>query len=131
MKKFFLTILSFEKYIEWWAAKKGPGIVKVWGGVGHKISRVGWGGVMQRWSGGESYRDGVGHAVKQHKNFSPRNQDWPNQNHSWKGYKNLSFDIKIIIIIILLLQLYYILNYIKKILPDVPCIKILMAWLLC
>ena len=52
----------------------------------------------------------------------------PNQNHFWKGYKIWILNIKIIIIIIiLLLQLCYIPNYIKKLLPDAPCIKILMA----
>ena len=33
------------------------------GGMGH--AGMGW--VMQRWSGGESYRGGLGHAVKQPK----------------------------------------------------------------
>ena len=34
----------------------------MWGGVGHKISRVGLGGCFMKSTG-----DGVGHAVKQHK----------------------------------------------------------------
>ena len=56
----------------------------MWHGVGHKMSRVGWGGCFMKstggWGGscrgrvghaevewGESYRGGMGHAVKQHK----------------------------------------------------------------
>ena len=40
-----------------------------------------------------------------------------------KWGQNPSFEYKKISIIILLLQLYYIPNYIKKLLPDAPCIK--------
>ena len=52
----------------------------MWGGVGHKISRVGWVIKLAGWGGscrggvghagvewGESYRGGMGQAVKQHK----------------------------------------------------------------
>ena len=55
----------------------------MWGGVDHKINRVGWDGCFMKsmgWHGsctggvghaevewGESYRGGVGHAVKQPK----------------------------------------------------------------
>ena len=63
---------------------------------------------------GESYRGGVGHAVKQpKKNVSPQNQDLIQPKSFWKGYKIWVLNTKIIIII-LLFQLYYILNYIKK-----------------
>ena len=48
---------------------------------------------------------------------------WLNQNQFWKGYKIWVFNIKIIFIIILLLQLCYIPNYIKILLPGAPCIK--------
>ena len=70
---------------------------------------------MKSTGGGVSHA-GVGWVIK----------IWPHQNHFCKGYKIWILNIKIIIII-LLLQLYYILNYIKKLLPDVPCIKILLA----
>ena len=49
---------------------------------------------------------------------------WPSQNQFWKGYKIQVFNIKIIFIIInILLQLCYIPNYIKILLPGAPCIK--------
>ena len=69
---------------------------------------------------------GVGHVVKQPKNDSPQNQDLTPPKSFLEGVQNLNFEYKIIIII-LLLQLCYIPNYIKKLLPDAPCIKILMA----
>ena len=67
------------------------------------------------------------HAVKQpKKNVSPENQDLTIPNLFWKGYK-ICFEYKnnnyyyFIITIVLYSLLYQIL------LPDAPCIKILMA----
>ena len=54
---------------------------------------------------------------------SPQNQDLTPPKSIFEGGQNPSFEYKKISIIILLLQLYYIPNYIKKLLPDAPCIK--------
>ena len=68
MKKFFLTILSFEKYIGCELQNKGPGMLR--GGVGLVMKLTGWAGVVvheihRGWGG--SCRGGMGHAVKQPK----------------------------------------------------------------
>ena len=55
--------------------------------------------------------------------YSPQNQDLTPPKSIFEGGQNPSFEYKKISIIILLLQLYYIPNYIKKLLPDAPCIK--------
>ena len=78
------------------------------------MSGVGW--VIQGW-------DGVGHGVKQPKNDSPQNQDLTQPKSILEGVQNPSFQYKNNFIIILLLQLCYIPNYIKILLPDAPCIK--------
>ena len=65
----------------------------------------------------------MGHGVKQPKNDSPQNQDLTQPKSILEGVQNPSFNIKIIFIIILLLQLCYIPNYIKILLPGAPCIK--------
>ena len=55
--------------------------------------------------------------------YSLQNQDLTPPKSIFEGGQNPSFEYKKISIIILLLQLYYIPNYIKKLLPDAPCIK--------
>ena len=58
------------------------------GWVGH--AGVVW--VMQRWSGGESCRGGVGHTAKQpKKNVSPQNQDLTTPKSFLEGLQNLEF----------------------------------------
>ena len=81
---------------------------------------------MQGLSWGESYRGGMGHAEKQPKNDRPQNQDLIPLNSSLEGVQNQSFEYKTNYYN-LLFRLYYIPNYIKKLLPDAPCIKITMA----
>ena len=62
------------------------------------------------------------------KNDSPWNQDLTPPKSFLEGVQNLSFEYKNNnYYYILLLQLCYIPNYIKKLLPDAPCIKITMA----
>ena len=56
-KKFFLTILSFEKYI-------GSRNVRVWGGVSHEINRVGWDGWLMKSTGCEVCHAEVGWVIQ-------------------------------------------------------------------
>ena len=87
----------------------------MWGGVGHKISRVGWGGCFIKSTGGVggSCRGRVGHVVKQHKkNVSHQNQDLTPPKSFLEGVQNLSVEYKnyyyyyFIITIVLYSQLY-------------------------
>ena len=62
------------------------------------------------------------------KNDSPQNKDLTPPKSFLEGVQNPNFEYKNNNnYYILLLQLCYILNYIKKLLPDAPCIKISMA----
>ena len=75
----------------------------------------------------------MGYAVKQPKNGSPQNQDLTPPKSFFEGVQNPNFEYKkklkkiLLLLLLLLLLLCYIPNYIKKLLPDAPCIKILMA----
>ena len=103
-----LIHIPSKPFMTFWNPMSGMG----W--VIHGCGGVEW--VIQGWGR-------VGHAVKQPKKWFLRIKIWPNQNQFWKGYKIQVLNIKIIFIIILLLQLCYIPNYIKKLLPDAPGIK--------
>ena len=83
------------------------------GGVGHTYMR---GGVGHTWVGWVMQENNL-------KIDSPQNQDLTPPKSIFEGVQNPSFEYKKNKYIILLLQLYYIPNYIKKLLPDAPCIK--------
>ena len=64
----------------------------------------------------------LGHGVKQPKNDSPWNQDLTSPKSFLEGVQNPSSEYNFFIITIMFIP-----NYIKKLLPDAPCIKITMA----
>ena len=83
--------------------------------------RCGWGGV--RWS----YRVGfceVGWVIL---GWGGSCSETTPPKSFLEGVQNLNFEYKKLLLLLLLLQLCYIPNYTIKLLPDAPCIKILMA----
>ena len=94
----------------------------------HKIDVISMGGwIMQGLSGMSHAGVGFGGSCRKiPKNDSPRNQDLTPPKSILEKIQNLSFEYKNYNYY-LLLQLFYIHNYIKKLLSDVPCIKITMA----
>ena len=70
----------------------------------------------------------MGHAVKYNlKNDSPQNQDLTPPKSILEGVQNLNFEYNHYYYYYFIITMCDIPNYIKKLLIDAPCIKILMA----